>query len=402
MALSLSGRMVWNNVVMVEAENREAALPFTSGREWRNRSRVLAAAAAQGKNATVKTSTRRICDDDNGPYEEGKLSRPSYTGDSPLSRFVSMLISMKPLYSLMKVAARQVLINTAEKKGVPWRQMSEGLLTSNVYAEKPLVENASLVYPDYYLKDFHAYEDGNLSWKAASEVKPATLSMIRRAIPDAKSMDEAMEVLRGNWLRAIEEHHVRYSCREISDILDIGCSVGTSTLCLADKFPAAQVTGLDLSPYFIATAQYTEKQKAASGQTRQKPIHWIHANGEATGLPPASFDVVSFAYVIHECPQQATKALLQEAYRLLRPGGTIALTDNSPKSKVIQDLPPVLFTLMKSTEPWMDEYYSLDLEQMMHDIGLKNVTSILTDPRHRTVTGTVPNHGPYGAPQEWQ
>ena len=38
---------------------------------------------------------------------------------------------------------------------------------------------------------------------------------------------------------------------------------------------------------------------------------------------------------------------MRECRRLLRPGGTLALCDNNPRSKVIQNLPPVLFTLMK-------------------------------------------------------
>ena len=38
---------------------------------------------------------------------------------------------------------------------------------------------------------------------------------------------------------------------------------------------------------------------------------------------------------------------VRECRRLLRPGGTLAIADNNPKSKVIQNLPPVLFTLMK-------------------------------------------------------
>lgn len=52
--------------------------------------------------------------------------------------------------------------------------------------------------------------------------------------------------------------------------------------------------GLDLSPYFLSVAQYKEKKKAA----RIKPIRWIHANGECTGLPSKSFDLVSLAYVV--------------------------------------------------------------------------------------------------------
>ncbi|XP_071904903.1 uncharacterized protein [Coffea arabica] len=82
--------------------------------------------------------------------------------------------------------------------------------------------------------------------------------------------------------------------------------------------------------------------------------------------------------------------MVREAFRLLRPGGTFAITDNSPKSKILQELSPVLFMLMKSTEPFLDEYYLTDLERVMREAGFINVNTVLTDPRHRTVTATVP------------
>lgn len=79
--------------------------------------------------------------------------------------------------------------------------------------------------------------------QAAAEAEPATMSMVRRAIPDASSLDEANQIVRGNWLQAIENHHLQYSGNStIGDILDIGCSVGVSTKFLADKFPSAKVT----------------------------------------------------------------------------------------------------------------------------------------------------------------
>ena len=65
----------------------------------------------------------------------------------------------------------------------------------------------------------------------------------------------------------------------------------------------------------------------------------------------------------------------------------MAITDNNPKSAVIQNLPPPIFTLMKSTEPWSDEYYAFDLEQAMRDAGFVDVITVETDPRHRTVLG---------------
>ncbi|KAF5756438.1 putative demethylmenaquinone methyltransferase [Helianthus annuus] len=320
-------------------------------------------------------------------YEEGELDRPNWTGQTPLSRLVGALIAFKPLYSVLKLGARQVLISTAEKTNVPWREMTKEILESDVYKEMESVQNASVVYPDYYLSPFHAYDEGNLSWLAAAEAEAATMSMVRRAIPDASSLEEANEIVRGNWLNAIEQHHQQYSGNlKIRDILDIGCSVGVSTRFLADKFPDTKLTGLDLSPYFLAVAKYKEK---ASPQ-RSNSFQWIHANGECTGLDSQSFDIVSISYVLHECPARATINLAKESFRLLRPGGTLVITDNSPKSKKLQQLSPVLFTLMKSTEPFLDEYYLLDLEKTVKDAGFVNVQTILTDPRHRTLTATVP------------
>lgn len=43
-------------------------------------------------------------------YEEGQLERPRWTGETPLSRLVGALINFKPLYSVLKYGARQVLI----------------------------------------------------------------------------------------------------------------------------------------------------------------------------------------------------------------------------------------------------------------------------------------------------
>uniref|UniRef100_A0A3Q7IB13 Proteasome alpha-type subunits domain-containing protein n=1 Tax=Solanum lycopersicum TaxID=4081 RepID=A0A3Q7IB13_SOLLC len=225
---------------------------------------------------------------------------------------------------------------TAEKTNIPWTEMTKEILNSDVYKELESIENPAIVYPDYYLNPFHAYDEGNLSWLAAAEADAATMSMVRRAIPNASSLDEANQIVRGNWLDAIEKHHQQYSADfSIRDILDIGCSVGVSTGYLADRFPSAKVT-------------------------------------------------------FHECPERAIRNIVKESFRLLRPGGTVAITDNSPKSKILQELPPVLFTLMKSTEPFLDEYYLTDLERVIKETGFANVQTVLTDPRHRTVTATVP------------
>lgn len=44
-----------------------------------------------------------------------------------LSRVVNTLIGIKPIYSVMKVAAKQVLVDTANKNGIPWNETVKDL-----------------------------------------------------------------------------------------------------------------------------------------------------------------------------------------------------------------------------------------------------------------------------------
>lgn len=376
----------------------------------------------------------------------GPLDKPRWTGDDVISTVLNGVISYKPIFGLMKKGARQVMISTAEKAGVPWRERVSQFRSSSVFEERERVEKKDIVYPSYYLKEFHAYEKGNLCWEAAFEVESATASMCLRTFPSVPSVSAATHLVRGGWLAAVERHRTEIGTEigteirtEIGaltesrangtgfrapgtengahgkengahgrgkgeqgrretvfrDILDVGCGSGLSTRLLAEAYPEAQVVGLDLSPYFLAVASYQQKEREREREAQKnknstdfRPIRWIHGMGEDTGLPEESFDLVSFAYLMHECPSSVTRAMLCESFRLLRPGGILAITDNAPKSKVIQSLPAPVFTLMKATEPFADEYFALDLEEASHEAGFSSVVSVLSDPRHRTLTAT--------------
>lgn len=311
-------------------------------------------------------------------------AKPAWAGDDWLSKGVNLLIRTRPLYALMKRQARQVLIKTAERNGIPWRETVAHWEASGVSSRLSTVADPSVSYPDYYRVPFHAYDAGNLCWLAAFEASSATYAMALRVWPqETLSWQAAHDRLRATFHQALEE----YGLPTVRDVLDIGCSVGLSTLALHHYLQRQQSTrvrslGLDLSPYMLAIAQAQD--------SRQEITQWIHAPAEKTGLPDASTDLITLQFVTHELPHQASLAIFREALRLLRPGGILAIADNNPASPVIQSLPPVLFTLMKSTEPWSDDYYTFDIEAGLSEVGFEATWSTPTDPRHRAILARKP------------
>ncbi len=311
--------------------------------------------------------------------------KPDWAGNDLLSRFVNLLIKTKPIYSIMQRQARRVLINTAEKNGIPWRKNYQDLENSAARDLLDSVSNSEIAYPDYYQVPFHAYDRGNLCWQAAFEAASATNSMALRIWRDEYlTWQEAQQRLRYSFYQILEQ----YTPAIISDVLDLGCSVGISTLTLHQYFLAKQdgiinTIGLDLSPYMLAVAKTTDIQQEVS--------QWVHALGESTGLADNSLDIVTMQFIIHELPRQATEKIFQEVLRILKPGGVLGIVDNNPASPVIQGLPPVLFTLMKSTEPWSDDYYTFDVEAALKKAGFDYQTTVASDPRHRTIIGIKPN-----------
>ncbi|MBE9004098.1 class I SAM-dependent methyltransferase [Fortiea sp. LEGE XX443] len=291
-------------------------------------------------------------------------------------RLVNGILAIKPLANLAKHQARQMMIKRAEKIGVPWTKEVEKLQERDWTRDLVQVENPQLSYPDYYLTSFHAYENGNLSWQAAFEVEPAAHAVHAKIWPGAEAQGDRQ--LRQSYHDILKQS----LSQEPQDIIDMGCSVGLSTFALQAVYPQAKVTGLDLSPYFLAVANYRAQQ-------RQANINWVHAIAESTGLPDASFDLVSIFLMCHELPQVPTRQIFAEARRLLRPGGYLAIMDMNPKSEIYKKMPTYILTLLKSTEPYLDEYFALDIEQILIEAGFQTPTITSNSPRHRTVIAQV-------------
>ena len=290
------------------------------------------------------------------------------------SRLVQRVLSVKPLANFAKSRARAMMIKRAETIGVPWRDNVRQLRDRDWSEELAQIENPQLEYPKYYQTSFHAYETGNLSWLAAWEVESASRAVHAKIWSKGDVRGDAM-------LRQSYHQALRTRVTNPQTILDLGCGIGMSTQALQQNYPQAQITGVDLSPYFLAVAQYRAAQQTESSAK----IQWLHAAAESTGLSDRSCDLVSSSLVFHELPAGAALAVIAEARRLLRSGGHLSIMDMNPGSEIFSSMPPYVLTLLKSTEPYLNSYFSLDLERALIDAGFATPAVINNSPRHRTI-----------------
>jgi SAM-dependent methyltransferase len=106
-------------------------------------------------------------------------------------------------------------------------------------------------------------------------------------------------------------------------ILDMGCTVGHSTLPFKEAFPDAEVIGIDVAGPQV---RYAHARAAALGQE----VGFLQRNAEATGFADGSFDLIVSHILLHETSGKAMPAIIRECHRLLKPGGVMIHADLPP------------------------------------------------------------------------
>jgi SAM-dependent methyltransferase len=100
-------------------------------------------------------------------------------------------------------------------------------------------------------------------------------------------------------------------------VLEIGCGTGPVTRLLARRPGVAEAVGVDPSPVFIA--------KAGEFAAELGNISFEEGDGRALRFADGDFDVVVCHTVLCHIPEP--ERALAEAFRVLRPGGTLAVCD---------------------------------------------------------------------------
>ncbi len=164
---------------------------------------------------------------------------------------------------------------------------------------------------------------------------------------------------------------VRWVRRNLPDfaprtILEIGGTVGHSSLPLAQAFPEAEMTIVDLGAPMLRYGRARAKSLGVDN------ISWVQASGEDLSIfPDASFDWIQTTMFLHELSTTALRNIFAETRRLLKPGGIVLHVE---QPQYAQDM-PVFEQAMRdwdafyNNEPFWSRMHEMNLDAAMIEAG---------------------------------
>lgn len=165
------------------------------------------------------------------------------------------------------------------------------------------------------------------------------------------------------------------------DILEIGATVGHSTLPIAQAFPDAKMVCVDVGAPVLRYALARAKSLGVEN------IRFVQANGENLSMfPDASFDWIQTTMFLHELSTPSLKAIFAECRRLLRPGGVVLHAEQPQYTPEM----PLYEQAMRdwdafyNNEPFWSRLHEMDLDKQMIEAGFPRGSLI-----HGGVTAVV-------------
>ena len=153
---------------------------------------------------------------------------------------------------------------------------------------------------------------------------------------------------------------------KIKRILDMGCGTGQLTVGLKEQYPNAEVWGIDVGGPMVRFAHMRAVDL-------DYDVHFAQRLAEDTKFPDNHFDMVTSFLLFHEVTSEAAEKIVQEAHRILRPGGVFYPRDTRDPTLLRS---PSAFDKFRSWwvwrwnhEVWMNEHRSNDYAAWMSAAG---------------------------------
>ena len=206
--------------------------------------------------------------------------------------------------------------------------------------------------PRYALQEFHNLPNGNYSKHVthgySTGFDTVMLGVMRRR--------------RGTIAKALAD---------CSSVLDLGCGAGHTAGAILEQ-GVCEVWGLDPSPYLL--------QHAA----RLYPgVRFVQGVAEDIEFREERFDGVCACFLLHELPPRATERTLAECHRILRPGGTLVVTEpgreqwRTPAPQLLwrHGWRGLYFRALARVvyEPFLDAFHRRDVPSLLERCGFAEI-----------------------------
>ncbi len=215
--------------------------------------------------------------------------------------------------------------------------------------------------PQYYTRNFHFQTDGYLSE------------------PSARRYDHQVEILftgAAGAMRRMILPVLKLHTQDQGQWLELACGAGSATRPVLETFTKAKITALDLSSPYL---------KVAQEKLRNYPnIDFIQGDATNLDFKNETFSAVYCVYLLHELPRREREKVIQEAYRVLKPGGLLVFADSlqtgdeSSLDWALERFPKVYH------EPFYKDYLSDKLEDLF-----QRVTGVASQIQHALFTKVV-------------
>ncbi len=168
------------------------------------------------------------------------------------------------------------------------------------------------------------------------------------------------------------EHIDFLACKTI---FEPGSGVGAQTLQLLKKFPHLHVTSIEKSP-----SQVEGAKKVLATALSQNKVNLINGDASKSTLAANSMDGSFICWLLEHLPEPVT--MLEEVYRVLKPGGIFYATEVFNPSLFFSPACPTISRYWQIFSDYQrslkgDPCAGMHLANWLTDVGFKDVKTIL-------------------------
>ncbi|MEH1865000.1 MAG: methyltransferase domain-containing protein [Nostoc sp.] len=140
-----------------------------------------------------------------------------------------------------------------------------------------------------------------------------------------------------------------------TQVLDLCCGSGQTTQVLVKL--SQNVTGLDASPKSLQRARLNVPEAS-----------YVEAFAEEMPFADNQFDVVHISVALHEMQPQQLRKIINEVYRVLKPGGVFTLVDfHAPTNPILWPGISLFLLLFETETAW--QLLKTDLAGLLTETG---------------------------------